>query len=312
MNAELGRIKKAIVIGVNGQDGYFLAKYLYKRGYNVHGVSRQKKPVSHVIPYINGYLCSDLISLSDASNLVHHILLEGPYLIFYCAAAHASRDNRSLIEPEIVFTVNRDAFLYLLSNINLNENKIFYFSSRLIYGSDLVGPIFNSTKLNPGCAYGQSKVDVISYCRKVYPGHKNIYLIHLFNHESYLRQEGFLYNNIMRLMYRNELCALQQLIYDLDFYNDWGSADYFMKYIVDNLDSINNDFNLATGLQLHTGEQVMYAVKYIFPDSIFGIKKDSMITFDVDVSHLNKNGKIFTNPIFSQMIIKDFKAFKQL
>ncbi|HBG19957.1 MAG TPA: GDP-mannose 4,6-dehydratase [Desulfobulbaceae bacterium] len=255
-------MKKALITGITGQDGAYLAEFLLDKGYEVHGIKRRASlfntdRIDHLYqdPHVgNRRFILHHGDLTDSSSLIHIIGKVRPDEIYNLAAQ--SHVAVSFEEPE--YTANSDALgtlrvLEAIRILGLTEKTRFYQASTSeLYGKVQEVPQTEKTPFYPRSPYAVAKMYaywiVVNY-REAY----NIYACNgiLFNHESPLRGETFVTRKITRALARIYL-GLQDCIYlgNLDAKRDWGHArDYVqMQWLMLQQDQ-PDDFVIATGEQ---------------------------------------------------------------
>ncbi len=255
-------MKKALITGITGQDGAYLAEFLLKKGYEVHGIKRRASlfntdRIDHLYqdPHVgdrNFILHHG--DLTDSSSLIHIIGKIQPDEIYNLAAQ--SHVAVSFEEPE--YTANSDALgtlrvLEAIRILGLTEKTRFYQASTSeLFGKVQEVPQTEKTPFYPRSPYAVAKMYaywiVVNY-REAY----NIYACNgiLFNHESPLRGETFVTRKITRALARIFL-GLQDCVYlgNLNAKRDWGHArDYVqMQWLMLQQES-PEDFVIATGVQ---------------------------------------------------------------
>jgi len=254
--------KKALITGVTGQDGAYLAEFLLKKGYEVHGVKRRSSlfntaRIDHLYQDPHEKQRDFILhhgDLTDSSSLIHIIEKVQPDEIYNLAAQ--SHVAVSFEEPE--YTANSDAMgtLRLLEAIRilgLTEKTRFYQASTSeLFGKVQETPQTEKTPFYPRSPYAVAKLYsywiVVNY-REAY----NIFACNgiLFNHESPKRGETFVTRKITRALSRISL-GLQDCVYlgNLDAKRDWGHARDFveMQWLMLQQEK-PDDFVIATGEQ---------------------------------------------------------------
>ena len=252
--------KKAIITGITGQDGSYLAEFLLKKGYEVHGIKRRAsnfntQRIDHLYqdPHENDpNLTLHYGDLTDTSNLIRILQNIQPDEIYNLGAQ--SHVAVSFETPE--YTANCDALgtlriLEAIRILKLNEKTKFYQASTSeLYGKIQESPQKETTPFYPRSPYGVAKLYAywitINY-REAY----NIYACNgiLFNHESPRRGETFVTRKITRGLCRID-AGLDSCIYlgNLNAIRDWGHAkDYVkMQWLMLQQDKAE-DFVIATG-----------------------------------------------------------------
>ncbi|MCH2198351.1 MAG: GDP-mannose 4,6-dehydratase [Flavobacteriales bacterium] len=252
--------KKALITGVTGQDGAYLAEFLLNKGYEVHGVKRRSSlfntdRVDHLYQdqhekNVNFFLHYG--DLTDSTNLIRLVQETEPDEIYNLAAQ--SHVKVSFETPE--YTANSDALgtlriLEAIRILGLTENTRFYQASTSeLYGLVQEVPQKESTPFYPRSPYGVAKLYGF-WITKNYREAYNMYACNgiLFNHESPLRGETFVTRKITRAAARISL-GLQDKLYlgNLDAQRDWGHARDYIKgmWLMLQQDKAD-DYVLATG-----------------------------------------------------------------
>lgn len=266
-------MKKALITGITGQDGAYLAELLLSKGYEVHGIKRRSSlfntdRIDHLYqdPHEeNRRLVLHHGDLTDSSSLVHIVAKVQPDEIYNLAAQ--SHVAVSFEEPE--YTANSDAMgtlriLEAIRILGLTEKTRFYQASTSeLYGKVQEIPQSEKTPFYPRSPYGVAKLYsywiVVNY-RESY----NIFACNgiLFNHESPRRGETFVTRKITRAMARIFL-GLQSCVYlgNLDARRDWGHArDYVEMQWLMLQQERPDDFVIATGKQYSVRDFVNAAV----------------------------------------------------
>lgn len=255
-------MKRALITGITGQDGAYLADFLIKKGYQVHGIKRRassfntgridhlyQDPHEKDLRFILHYG-----DLTDASNLIRIIQEVQPDEIYNLAAQ--SHVKVSFETPE--YTANVDALgaLRLLEAIrilNLAQKTRFYQASTSeIFGKVQQVPQKETTPFYPRSPYGVAKL----YAYWITVNYREAYGMFacngiLFNHESPIRGETFVTRKITRALARIKM-GLQDCLYvgNLNALRDWGhAADYIeMQWLMLQQDE-PEDYVIATGEQ---------------------------------------------------------------
>ncbi|MBW1931280.1 MAG: GDP-mannose 4,6-dehydratase, partial [Deltaproteobacteria bacterium] len=234
-------MKKALITGITGQDGAYLAEFLLKKGYEVHGIKRRSSSfntarVDHLYrdPHESDVkFFMHYGDLTDATNLIRIIQALRPDEIYNLAAQ--SHVKVSFESPE--YTANADALgalrlLEAIRMLGLEEKTRFYQASTSeLYGKAREVPQNENTPFYPRSPYAAAKLYAywitVNY-REAY----NIYACNgiLFNHESPIRGETFVTRKITRAVARIKL-GLQDTLYlgNLDAKRDWGYAGDYVE-----------------------------------------------------------------------------------
>ncbi len=254
--------KKALITGVTGQDGAYLAEFLLKKGYAVHGIKRRTSlfntdRIDHL--YQDPHTKDQKFTLhygdmTDSSSLVRVIQLVQPDEIYNLAAQ--SHVAVSFEEPE--YTANSDALgaLRLLEAIRIlgleKATRYYQASTSELYGKVQETPQRETTPFYPRSPYAAAKL----YAYWITVNYREAYGIYacngiLFNHESPTRGETFVTRKITRALARIYL-GLEDCLYlgNLNAKRDWGHArDYVEAQWLVLQQKQPEDFVIATGKQ---------------------------------------------------------------
>ena len=266
--------KKALITGITGQDGAYLAEFLIRKGYEVHGIRRRSSSfntqrIDHLYadPHEHsGNLTLHYGDMTDSSSLLNIVKMIEPDEIYNLAAQ--SHVAVSFEEPE--YTANSDALgvLRLLEAIRIagleKHTRFYQASTSELYGLVQETPQRETTPFYPRSPYAVAKLYgywiTINY-REAY----GIYACNgiLFNHESPVRGETFVTRKITRALTRIKL-GMQSCLYlgNMDAKRDWGHAkDYVeMQWLMLQQDT-PEDFVIATGQQYSVREFVERCAK---------------------------------------------------
>jgi GDPmannose 4,6-dehydratase len=254
--------KKALITGITGQDGAYLAELLLAKGYEVHGIKRRASSfnterIDHLYqdPHEQGVrLRLHYGDLTDATNLIRIVQQVQPDEIYNLAAQ--SHVAVSFETPE--YTANSDALgtLRLLEAIRIlglkDKTRFYQASTSELFGKVQETPQRESTPFYPRSPYGAAKV----YGYWITVNYREAYGIYacngiLFNHESPIRGETFVTRKITRALARISL-GLQDCLFlgNLDSLRDWGHARDFVRAQWLMLQQPEpEDFVIATGEQ---------------------------------------------------------------
>jgi GDPmannose 4,6-dehydratase len=264
--------KIALITGITGQDGAYLAELLLHKGYSVHGIKRRTSlfntaRIDHLYhdPHEQGVdLTLHHGDLTDSSSLMRIIQLVQPDEIYNLAAQ--SHVAVSFEEPE--YTANSDGIgaLRILESIRIlgleKKTRFYQASTSELYGLVQETPQSETTPFYPRSPYAVAKL----YAYWITVNYREAYGIYacngiLFNHESPIRGETFVTRKITRALARIKLGAQQKLFLgNLDALRDWGHArDYVeMQWLMLQQDN-PEDFVIATGEQHSVREFVTLA-----------------------------------------------------
>ena len=266
--------KKALITGVTGQDGAYLAEFLLGKGYEVHGIKRRTSlfntdRIDHLYqdPHEKGRrFILHHGDLTDSSSLIRIIQQVQPDEIYNLAAQ--SHVAVSFEEPE--YTANSDALgaLRILEAIRIlgleKKTRFYQASTSELYGLVQEIPQKETTPFYPRSPYAVAKL----YAYWITVNYREAYGMYacngiLFNHESPIRGETFVTRKITRALARIKL-GLQDCLFlgNMDAKRDWGHAkDYVeMQWLMLQQDQAE-DFVIATGVQYSVRDFVNAAAK---------------------------------------------------
>lgn len=268
--------KIALITGVTGQDGAYLAEFLLEKGYVVHGIKRRSSlfntdRIDHLYqdPHVaNARFVLHYGDMTDSSSLTRIIQQVQPDEIYNLAAQ--SHVAVSFEEPE--YTANSDALgaLRVLEAIRIlkleRKTRFYQASTSELYGLVQEVPQRETTPFYPRSPYAVAKL----YAYWITVNYREAYGIYacngiLFNHESPVRGETFVTRKITRALARIKL-GLQDCLYlgNLDAKRDWGHAkDYVeMQWLMLQQEQAE-DFVIATGVQYSVRDFVNAAAQEI-------------------------------------------------
>ncbi len=268
--------KKALITGITGQDGAYLAEFLLEKNYEVHGIKRRASSfntnrIDHLYqdPHEkNRNFILHYGDLTDSSNLIRIIQQVQPDELYNLAAQ--SHVAVSFESPE--YTANSDALgtLRILEAIRIlgleRKTRFYQASTSELFGEVQETPQTETTPFYPRSPYAVAKM----YAYWITVNYREAYGMYacngiLFNHESRLRGETFVTRKITRALARIKL-GLQQQLYlgNLDAKRDWGHArDYVeMQWLMLQQDQ-PDDFVIATGEQHSVREFVSIAAQQL-------------------------------------------------
>ena len=279
------KLKVALITGITGQDGAYLAELLLKKGYFVHGLKRRSSlfntdRIDHLYsdPHDKGIKFKlHFGDLTDSTNLIRIIQEVQPDEIYNLAAQ--SHVKVSFDTPE--YTANADGIgtLRILEAVRLlkltEKTRIYQASTSELYGLVQQVPQSETTPFYPRSPYGVAKL--YAYWMTVnYREAYNMYACNgiLFNHESPVRGETFVTRKITRAAAKIAL-GLQDTLYlgNLDAKRDWGHAkDYVEAMYLMLQQDIAEDFVIATGVTTEVREFIRMAFEELGIDVEFSGK----------------------------------------
>ena len=269
-------MKKALITGITGQDGSYLAEFLLDKGYEVHGVKRRASLINtdridHLYQDPHEQNRKFILhhgDLTDSTSLIRIIQEVQPDEIYNLAAQ--SHVAVSFEEPE--YTANSDALgaLRILEAIRIlkleKKTKYYQASTSELYGATLKTPQNEKTPFYPRSPYGVAKL----YAYWITVNYREAYGIYacngiLFNHESPVRGETFVTRKITRALARIKI-GLQKNLYlgNLNALRDWGHAKDFVEAQWLMLQQQKpEDFVIATGKQYSVRDFINLASKFL-------------------------------------------------
>ncbi|MGE0873737.1 MAG: GDP-mannose 4,6-dehydratase [Burkholderiales bacterium] len=256
------RRRVALITGVTGQDGAYLAEFLLQKGYTVHGIKRRASlfntdRIDHLYEAqqkANRRFVLHYGDMTDASSLVRILQKTRPDEVYNLAAQ--SHVAVSFEEPE--YTAQSDALgaLRLLEAIRIlgleKKTRFYQASTSELYGKARQSPQSEKTPFHPRSPYGVAKL----YAYWITVNYREAYGLYacngiLFNHESPVRGETFVTRKITRGLARIRL-GLEDCLYlgNLDARRDWGHArDYVQAMWLMLQQRAPDDYVIATGRQ---------------------------------------------------------------
>ncbi len=283
-------MKKALVTGITGQDGAYLAELLLKKGYEVHGIKRRSSLFNtgridrfYEDPHIpDRHLVLHYGDLTDSTNLIRIIQEVQPDEIYNLAAM--SHVQVSFETPE--YTANADGIgtLRILEAVRLlgltQKTKIYQASTSELYGLVQEIPQNEKTTFYPRSPYAVAKL----YAYWITVNYREAYNMFacngiLFNHESPLRGETFVTRKITRAVAKIAL-GLQRTLYvgNLDAKRDWGHAKDYVEGMWRILQhNTPEDFVLATGITTEVRDFIRMAFAEVSIELAFEGKEEDEI-----------------------------------
>ena len=234
-------MKKALITGITGQDGSYLAEFLLKKGYEVHGIKRRSSSfntqrIDHLYEDPHNSKPKFILhygDLTDSTNIIRIIQSVQPEEIYNLGAQ--SHVSVSFESPE--YTANSDALgtlriLEAIRILNLSKKTKFYQASTSeLYGLIQESPQTESTPFYPRSPYGVAKL----YAYWITVNYREAYKMFtcngiLFNHESPRRGETFVTRKVTRGLARIDL-GLENCLYlgNLDAKRDWSDSEDFVE-----------------------------------------------------------------------------------
>ena len=272
-------MKRALITGITGQDGAYLAELLLKKGYEVHGVKRRSSSfntarIDHLYrdPHEEDvHFLMHYGDMTDATNLIRIVQDVRPEEIYNLAAQSHVRVSFETAE----YTANTDALgtLRLLEAVRIlgmtDRVRFYQASTSELFGKVHESPQHEGTPFHPRSPYGAAKLYAYWICvnyREAY----DVFACNgiLFNHESPIRGETFVTRKITRAVARMKL-GLQKKLYlgNLEAKRDWGDARDFVRAMWLMLQQESpDDYVIATGESHSVREVVELAFREIGMD----------------------------------------------
>jgi len=255
-------MKKALITGITGQDGSYLAELLLEKGYYVHGIVRRASMINtHRINHIYNQIQLHYGDLTDSTNLVRVIQQVQPDEIYNLGAQ--SHVKVSFEMPEYTGQTDALGTLRILEAVRLlgleSKTRIYQASTSEMFGKVQEIPQTETTPFYPRSPYGVAKV----YGYWIVKNYRESYGLHassgiLFNHESPRRGETFVTRKITQGLSRIST-GEQDILYlgNLNAKRDWGHAQDFVKAMWLMLQQDDpDDYVIATGEQRSVREFV--------------------------------------------------------
>nr|WP_188111505.1 GDP-mannose 4,6-dehydratase [Capnocytophaga canis] len=269
-------MKKALITGITGQDGAYLAEYLLKKGYEVHGMKRRSSlfntdRIDHIYqdPHVeNRNLILHYGDLTDSMNITKIIQEVQPDEIYNLAAM--SHVHVSFQTPEYVGNADGLGTLRILEAVRLlgltGKTRIYQASTSELYGLVQEVPQSEKTPFYPRSPYAVAKM----YAYWITVNYREAYNMHasngiLFNHESPIRGETFVTRKITRALSRIAL-GMQDKVYmgNLSSQRDWGHAkDYIRAMHLILQQEKPSDYVIATGITTSIRDFIILSAKEI-------------------------------------------------
>jgi GDPmannose 4,6-dehydratase len=300
LNSELNNKKVALITGINGQDGSYLAEFLLDKGYDVWGTVKRNSVSETQSTRIEHLRSSNKINLeyadlTDMASLVRVLQKIQPTEVYNLAAQ--SHVRVSFDQPVYTANVTGIGTLNLLEAVRIicPESKIYQASSSEMFGNniDLDGYQRETTPMNPVSPYGCAKVFSYNICRN----YRNSYGMKiwngiLFNHESPRRGTNFVTNKVVKAAVRIKLGLQEELhLGNLDATRDWGHAKDYVEAMWLMLQTDDpNDYVCATGISHSVKDLCVYTFnklglnyedyvkmdeKHLRPEELHDLKGDS-------------------------------------
>jgi len=291
-------MKKALITGINGQDGSYLSEFLIEKGYEVYGILKrnsvaenQTSRLDNIFDKIKLYY-ADMTDLSSLISVIQKVM---PDEIYNLAAQ--SHVRISFDQPLYTTQVTGVGTLNMLEAVRLikPDAKIYQASSSEMFGNSIDNDGFQreTTPMNPVSPYGCAKVFSYNICRN-YRNSYDMFISNgiLFNHESPRRGTNFVTNKVVKEAVKIKLGLSNELrLGNLDATRDWGHAKDYVEamWLILQQDE-SNDYVCSTGvshsvrelceytfkkLNLNYEDYITQDEKYLRPEELENLKGDS-------------------------------------
>jgi len=318
--------KVALITGITGQDGAYLAEFLLEKGYEVHGIKRRTSlfntdRIDHLYKDqhekdVNFYLHHG--DLTDSSSLIRILKQTQPDEIYNLAAQ--SHVAVSFEEPE--YTANSDALgaLRILEAIRIlgleKKTRFYQASTSELFGKVQEVPQKETTPFYPRSPYAVAKL----YAYWITINYREAYQIYacngiLFNHESPTRGETFVTRKITRALARIKL-GLQDCLYlgNLNAKRDWGHArDYVEMQWLMLQQKRPEDFTIATGIQYSVRDFVKIAANELGMEIQWqgdGLDEIGLLVSDSEIPTMSNSQKLNVNNLQKEIIRIDPRYYR--
>ena len=317
--------KKALIFGVTGQDGSYLADLLLKKKYEVHGVVRRSSSINtsridHIFPHPFMKKKTNFIihwgDVTDAMSVSSLIKKIKPQEIYNLAAQ--SHVSVSFDIPE--YTANADALgaLRILESIRFHKfeklTKFYQAGTSEMFGKTGKKPQNERTPFNPQSPYGVAKV-YAHFITKNYREAFNIFACNgiLFNHESPVRGETFVTRKIIIALCKIKY-GFQKKLYlgNLDAKRDWGHAeDYVVAMWKMMQRKTPEDYVIATGKQYSVKQFINLSLKSLGIKFYWKGKGVNSRCYDLNGNCIIESNKRYYRPLDVQSLIGDARKAKK-
>lgn len=286
-------MKKATIVGANGQDGRFLYDLLSKKGYQLFGIVKNFRANTNS-EWIKP------IDISNVQNVFDCIREIQPDEIYYLGAVHNSSEdvlNKNIDLFKKSYNVHVSSLINFLEGIKefSKKTKLFYAASSHIFGDAEKEPQDENTPVNPKNIYGITKAAGLFACR-FYRDNYSMFVSAgiLYNHESPLRKQGFVSRKIIRGAINIKNKKQDKLFLgDLTKEVDWGyAADYVDAFYRILQIEKPGDFIIATGMKHSVKEFVEIVFDYLELNWRDYVKEDRNIVKKKGISLVGNPGEL--------------------
>lgn len=291
----------ALITGISGQDGSYLAEHLLEQDYEVHGIVRRQSVSENQesrIDHLGSNITTYYGDLTDYSSLEDAVVKSKPTHIFNLGAMSHVRISSDM--PIFTVNTNSNGVLNLLEvyRNHVPDSKFYQASSSEMFGNSVDDDGFQreSTPMTPVSPYGCSKLLAYSLVRH----YRHAYKLHatngiLFNHESPRRGSNFVSNKVVKTAVQISYGLAEKLyLGNMDSYRDWGHAKDYTRAMISIINhDTPEDFVVSTGqthsvrdlckfvfsyLNMDYHDYVEQDVKFLRPEELKYLKGDSTKT----------------------------------
>ena len=297
--------KIALITGINGQDGSYLAEFLLNKNYNVYGILKRNSVAENQtarLDNVYNQIKLHYADMTDLSSLISVIQKVQPDEIYNLAAQ--SHVRISFDQP--IYTCNTTGLgtLNLLEAVKLIKpnTKIYQASSSEMFGNSIDSDGFQreTTPMNPVSPYGCAKVFSYNICRN-YRNSYNLFISNgiLFNHESPRRGTNFVTNKVCKEAVKIKLGLSNELkLGNLEATRDWGHAKDYVKAMWEILQLDNpDDFVCSTGVSHSVKDLCEYVFSYLNLDYKDYVKVDEKFLRPEELHNLKGDSTKLKNTI---------------
>ena len=271
-------MRKAIIVGINGQDGQYLNNLLLQNDFSIIGIDKNFVSSSHLE-------WDREINISNSEDVDSLVKYFKPDQIYYLAAYHHSSEDERGNSAELLersYMVNVYSYLNILESVKKysKHTRIFYACSSHIYGEPETNIQDESSKFSPLSVYAITKLDSLLLSRYYRHNHSIFSSVGiLYNHESPLRSEKFVSQKIVKSAVEIKSGKKNELIIgNLNAVLDWGFAGEYVEAMFKILNyHTPNDFVIASGRKSILKEYISIVFKYLDLDWKNYVKEDSSI-----------------------------------
>jgi len=291
------RPKKALITGVSGQDGSYLAEFLSAKGYNVYGVDKSFSQLPHETKNAISQLHEiDLTKPVVLKKIILNIL---PDEIYHLAAYHFSSqlDGNSKMSFVPFNAINLVALNVILETIrdNLKSCRTFYASSSHIFGKVDQYPQSEYTPYHPESLYAITKAagnELCRFYREYYDVYTSVGI--LYNHESPRRSLSFITAQIAEAAAMAKLgLPVKLTVRDLDGIVDWGAAQDYIRAMWLSLQQPHGDtYIISTGVPVQVRDFAQIAFNHVGLDSNNFIFQDKSTARKESIPYIGDSSKL--------------------